>query len=313
MAEEIKSAFNKSVEEVDVQSNLMHDHLVIDQAAFAANFPFVTEAYVDSFQGLIDAARAIATDAEVVLDTKVLTQNVNAQVKLGKEMLNTLNTYAMLAYPDDEARQKVFGQHTWEAARSDQEKMRSALMLAFAQATKMPYKADLAAVGYAPTAAGLLKATAIAIDEANQIQEQAKSERGVTTQTRVLAWNGVWKRLRQVNVMSKEVFKDNPAKLEQYLLYPGSETQNQRITITVYKTGTTEAVHGALVKLTNTTLDAAETNAEGKVDFNAAEFPDLLDVKISHAELGVKVYDDLDVTEGEDTSMVLEVGEGAGA
>ena len=56
---------------------------------------------------------------------------------------------------------------------------------------------------------------------ADQAQEAFKRERPFATQSRVETMNAAWDYLAKVNKAAKNIFADNFAKLQQYLL-PGS-------------------------------------------------------------------------------------------
>ncbi len=139
MTKEIIRTYTLEDEAMIVRAQIIHDHLVTDLAAFTAKFPFIDGTTTTALQASIDAAEALPLDNQVVSNLKVLTEDVNAQMILGRKALSNLNIYAKLTYPKEEARQRVFGQAHWKAAYSDQEKMMNALEQAHSLASSAPY------------------------------------------------------------------------------------------------------------------------------------------------------------------------------
>ena len=289
-----------------VKAQVMHDNLADDLAIFTSFFPWVTAATALALQTSIDVAEVLPLDTQVLANLKVLTEDVNAQVALGNAALHTLGIYAKLTYPNSDARQRVFGQDQWQVARTDQEKMINALEHAHSMATQAPYNADLIAKGYtAPQAANLLT-IANAIRDTNTLQEDAKSLRPVTTQSRIMKYNDVWTQMKTISTCSKVAFAGNPAKLEQYMLYPNS-TENTVVAILCVKNLTADPLPGATVTLTNTALAPAVSDGAGNVVFNSVNMPDLLEVHIEHPSQGIADYANLTVILGDTNNFTLQV------
>lgn len=282
MSKPILRKYSLQDEAMLVKAETILNLLTTELPDFTALFPTIDSAFFANLQASINTANAIALDNSVSADISVLTADVNLKVAEGYKALQTLNTYAKLTYPNDEARRQVFGQKHWQEAISDQEKMMNALEMAHAKAETDPYKTDLSATGY-NLQAGLL-AIAQSIRALNLLQESAIANRPVATQDRIVAYNTVWGLLQTLNIASKEVYKDNPAKLEQYLLYPGSQDSTEvRIIVNGQLSG--NPIAGATVLLANTTLASQLTNAQGEVAFASINMPDLVDVEISKGNL----------------------------
>ncbi|MBP6456275.1 MAG: hypothetical protein KA275_06040 [Chitinophagaceae bacterium] len=101
------------------------------------------------------------------------------------------------------------------------------------------------------------------------------------------------------------VFADNPAKYEQYLLYPQS-TENTTVNITVLIAETIEPMVNATVLLTNTSLSAKTTDGEGKASFSSVDMPELLNVKITSEGNAVSTFDNQNITPGTTNNISLE-------
>lgn len=297
--------YNMEDEAMNVRAQVIHDNLVTDLALFTAKFPFITAATTTAIQASIDSAEALPLDTQVISNLKVLTADVNAQVALGRNALSTLGIYAKLTYPNDEARQRVFGQDTWAAASADQEKMMNALEHAHSQCTTAPYAAALAAKGFLAADATQLLNIANEIRTRNQLQENAKANRPVTTQDRIVQYNSVWAQIQDISLASKVVFADNPAKYEQYLLYPQS-SENTTVNITVLIAETIEPMVNATVLLTNTSLSAKTTDGEGKASFSSVDMPELLNIKITSEGNAVSTFDNQNITPGTSNNISLE-------
>lgn len=306
MSNKILRFYNYEDEAMLVKAQVMHDNLAADLATFTAFFPWLTAPTVAALQTSIDVAAALPLDTQVLANLKVLTEDVNAQVILGNAALSTLGIYAKLTYPNSDARQRVFGQDQWAAARTDQEKMMNALEHAHSLATQAPYNADLIAKGYtAPQVANLLT-IANAIRATNTLQEDAKSLRPVSTQSRIIKYNDVWAQLQTINICSKVAFAGNPAKLEQYMLYPNS-AESTTVNILCVKNITADPLPDAVVTLVNTSLAPAVSDGAGNVVFTSVNMPDLLEVHIEHPTQGTADYANLTVILGDSNSFTLQV------
>lgn len=310
MNEEITRDYNLSDEDVLVIGQTMVDNLVAEQAAFTASFSHCTEEETQAFQAAVTTAGALPLDNEVMDNVQVLTADLAAQVKLGGQVLSSLGRYAIEAYPTDERRQRVFGQDDWDEARNDTEKMRDALEHAYNMVTDEDYKETLDAAGFKEDKRELLIETAKSITEKQRLQKKAQSNRPVDTQDRIASYNIVWAWMRKTNNRAQEVWKDDFARRKRYNLYPSSATGTQTVGVTVYKAGTTEGLADAQVSISNTALATEITNSEGKANFKASSFPDLLDIKILAADGGEATYEGLGFVDGGVNAFVLEVGSG---
>jgi hypothetical protein len=307
MPTDIKRLYNHIDEDMLVKAQVFKDNLTLDLALFTAKFPWLIAANATALQASITSAEALALDTQVVANLKVLTADVNAQVILGGDALNILGIYAKLTYPSDEARQNVFGQQHWNEAKNDQEKMINALEHANSLATAAPYNAALIAKGYTALEIANLLTIANNIKAKNTLQEDAKSRRPVSTQDRIVLYNSVWQQMQTINLCSKVVFATNPAKLEQYLLYPNTADATT-ISIKLLINGTNTPLSNATVKLSNTSLADKLSDAGGQVIFESVNMPELIDVNIKHPSAGVADYANLSIVSGiSSNEFILEV------
>jgi len=282
-------------EEMLVKAEVMANLLEADMALFTAKFPFINAAFLTSFKGSIDSANAFQLDEAIVSNIKVLTSDVNNKVLEGHEALRVLGIYAELAFMNDSARQNSFGQANWPAAKSDQEKMMNALEAAFTKASEFEYHDALLAKGYSEAEINNLYTLSTAIRSLNLLQESAITDRPVTTQDRVILYNSVWDEMKILNITSKVVFAGNPAKLEQYMLYPNS-TNPTTVRIAVKEKDSAAPLANAIIELTNTELASKTTDTEGNVEFISTTITDLISISI-------KVSEDADVILYENESV----------
>lgn len=307
MAKEINREYNLEDEAMLVRAEVMHTQLVADLAAFTAKFPFIDAAYEAAMAATINTANALPLDNQVVSNLKVLTEDVNAQVILGRSALKALGIYAKLTYPDSEARQRSFGQDQWADAYNDQEKMMNALEQAHAQAIAAPYATDLDLKGFTATDAANLATIATAIRTRNNLQENAKNNRPVSTQDRVIQYNSVWDIMKEVNLASQVVFADNPAKLESYLLYGGSNTgANTIVNVTVNTTGTGDPMANASVQIIGSGLVPQTTDANGQCTFASVNIAELISLEITSEGATITEVPDLNVNTGTTNDFVVE-------
>ena len=280
--------------------SILHDSF----ADFQAKFPFVNLGWVTSFQTDITTALNFQSDTAVTNQIKVLTEDVEASVDEGLKALDTLNTYAVVAFPDSPAKQRVFGQDTWDKARNDQQKMSKALKLANSFADDAAYKAFLTGVGYTQLEIDALLTIADNIDTKDAIQEKAKAGRPVTTEDRIKVLNIVWKRNQLLSTMAALVYRDDKVKRDLYLLYPSSTGEETTVIVHVTKAGVPQ--DNLSVQLSNTALVAQTTDSSGNATFVSVNMPEAVDVVVNLDGGGTVTRDNQAILEGEEN--VVEIG-----
>ncbi len=202
-------------------AQVIHNAFVLDQAAFAADFPALATPFNIQFQTAIDNADAIPSAEEVDGQIVAITDELNSLLPLGQKALQKLYTYVEMAFTNP-GKQAEFGRPRYEKARNSQLQMKELLETANRIASVASNKAALMAVGYTQAAIDELKSISDDIDDLNSQQEDMLSSRITKTQARIVAYNLVWGFLKTINKASKVTFVDDPAKLEIYMLYPTS-------------------------------------------------------------------------------------------
>lgn len=307
MAKKILRNYRGEDEAMIVRSQVITDQLSNDLGDFSAPFPFINPDTIVGLQTSIDTAEALPLDSQVLANQRVLTADVNAQMIIARRALSDLDTYAEFAYRTDAMRQKVFGQDTWAAAYNDQEKMINALEAANGMAEKEPYRTDLAAKGWTDANSANLLTLAEAIRNRNRLQENAKAERPVTTQDRVVQYNSLWSQVKDISLASKVVYADNPAKLDLYKLY-ASSAENTTVRMALTAEDGTTPIANATVQITNTELAARTTDEAGFVEFVSVNIPELINIEVTTAEGVVQLFENVDVMAGTINEVPLSIG-----
>lgn len=215
----IQKDFSMDYNDMLERAQVFHDSFVVDKATFTAAFPHLADPFADDFQDDIDAADAIPSGAEVDSEISVITEQLEAQLALGRKALQKLFTYADIVW-DSVAKTNTFGKNRYGKSRTSQIKMKELLETAHRKATEVTNQAALIAGGYTLADIAELATIRDAIDDLNAEQEDMKAARGEKTEQRIIAYNKVWGYMMKINQASKVVFVDSPAKLSEYLLYP---------------------------------------------------------------------------------------------
>ncbi len=308
MSDPILRNYNMEDELMLVRSQTMKDNVNADLVAFTARFPWIVPAYLASWQSDIDTAHAFPLDNAVLDDQTVLTNDVNASMEDAKGKLRTLFLFAEITYPKDTVRQRVFGQNQMDKARNDQEKMMNLLQHAYSFAKKDPYKTDLLAKGYTQVEIDALQTLAVNIENKNRLQENAKSQRPVTTQDRTEVYNSVFDQMPLISTCAQVVYAGNSAKINQFRVYPPSSGQVTGADVQVLNTATNLPVQGVTVKLTNTALAAATTDAGGLTHFNLGTTPPpSVDVEVSGASIATQVFAAQPILDGEANFTIVKI------
>jgi hypothetical protein len=261
MSDQLERDFTMDDLQMLQRAQVFHNNFVTDKAAFVADFPHLDDPFAADFQTAIDDADAIPSGSEVDAEIAVKTEELNAQLPLGRKALQKLYTYVDLAW-NSKARENEFGRGKYEKARNSQVRMKELLELANRRAEVPANKTALLAVGYTQAAIDELQTIETAIDTLNAEQEDMLSARAVKTETRVKAYNEVWSYMQKINKASKVTFADSPAKIEQYMLYPGASQSLPK------PQGLAAVVDGVDPNLANLTWDAVAGATTYKIYFS---------------------------------------------
>jgi hypothetical protein len=290
MAEEIIREYNMADDVMLERADTFHDALALELPSFTLRFPWMDPVWLTALRNDIDAADAFPTDENVVMDLKVLTGDVGSAMQQGYAALQTLGVYAKLAYPKDEARQRVFGQQYWQDARSSTLKLQEALELAHDKADHVDYTTTLVTKGYTVLEIAGLATLAGELQLKNRLQESAKLGRKVSRHDRVALHNVVWNHMQTLNTCATVVWAADAERMAQYQLYPSQSADITTQVAVIVSDPMTSPVPGVNVRLTNTALPPIVTDATGKAIFADNSLPELLDVRLEHTSMGVRDY-----------------------
>lgn len=261
----IKRTFSKDDLDMMEQAQVFHDSFIVDKADFIAAFPKFADPYAADFQAEIITTDAIPGDAEVQQEIAIKTEQLEAQMVLGRKALQKLFTYVKVAFDGSQAMLKVFGKGEYEKARSNQMRMKELLEKANRQGEVAAYKAALIAAGFLQADITNLQTLSLTIATLNQEQEDLKTSRLLKTELRIIALNKVWAYMVEISEASKVVFEDSPAKLAEYSLYPGGSELPYKVQNLAYTLLTNTVSWDVAVR--------AETyELEYKIDNPAAEW-----------------------------------------
>lgn len=216
----ITKKFNKTYDEALTQSYLFHSEFVADQAAFEAFSGKFASPYAENFLALITAADEIPTNDDDLNIQTGFTNELELMMESCRTQYQKLLLHVSFAWPDDESKQKIFGNNLYAEARRIPSKMVNLLQNSYREANSVAYKASLIAAGFSQAEITLLDTLADNLTKKlNEQQSYIRHTYGRTEQ-RTEAFNAVWDVMVQISGASKLIFKDSPAKVEFYLLYP---------------------------------------------------------------------------------------------
>lgn len=183
--------------------------------------------YGASFLAKIDAARAYDRD-ELVIDEQVEeTVTVETKLKDCGDYFRKMKPIIKAIFPNNEAVWNQFGFNDFAACRNLQGKMIIFMDTLYKAATN--HSAALIAGGFTAPQIAMIKTLADALREDEAVQEAAKKERPLKTQTRITLYNDVWAEMQGINRASKAIYMGNYAKLNQYELPKGSNAGEEPV------------------------------------------------------------------------------------
>jgi hypothetical protein len=133
------------------------------------------------------------------------------------------------------------------------------------------YKVQLAAKGYPQAKVDEIKTLGDALDAANTDQEVFIGTQPVATQERNIAYNDVWDIMVNVCTAGKNIFRQNFAKYQLYLLPPGEESAEVlSIVGVITDLANGNPVANAKVRINSLNIEVF-TNAQGQYEFGGLE------------------------------------------
>ena len=238
-AEQETRDYTKSDDAMLEQAQTMLNLFNADKSDFTAMYTHLEDPFSANWQTDIDVAQALPTSDEESAELEVKTEDVETQMELARVQYQKMASYVKLLFPDSKAKQGIFGLDKYDKVRQVQTKMYDLMQLAYRKADSADYKADLIDLGFVQTEIDALNTIAESLYDANEAQEEFKQVIKLRTEERIAAYNKVWDSMKAVSAASKQVFVDDYAKLQQYLLYPEGEGGTPgKVLNLIYNTGT---------------------------------------------------------------------------
>ena len=245
------------------------DLFVAYQPEFAVFDASLNAAFAADVQAKIDAGIDFPTDETVLNQITELTDAVNQAWEACKEHFQDAKYFIEKAFPGNTARHKVFGFGDYTEMSRSQSKVMP-FMDQFGD-TAAEHGTALIAAGYTLAKIEAIPELAAAFNEANREQEMAKKARLELTQTRTQTMNAVWTAIKTINLASKSVYRNNYARLQQFLMpAPASNEAREALSLsgTIINTVTNLPEPNVAVALPDLGL-ATTTDLTGSYGFAA--------------------------------------------
>lgn len=232
MADKINRLFGGLSDDAMLEaSETMFDLFNADKAAFTALDSNLNDAFSEAWMVAIDAARDFPTDESMADDISELTDVVSTKWDICKAHFQAAKYFIEKAFPGNTARQNKYGFDDYLKMSTSQKNV-----ITFMDAYHDQAQADhvvLIAAGFTQVKIDEIAAITEDFRTANRAQELAKKDRIEQTQIRIGLMNDVWKMDQRVNRASKNVYVNNYAKLQQFLLpAPGSNEAGGNLSLT---------------------------------------------------------------------------------
>jgi hypothetical protein len=220
MAKTIKRACKLSDDVMLERATVFYSGLESELPDFTLRFPWLDATWLDGFKNAIEVADAFPKDESLKLDIKVMTSDVRSAMQQGYAALQALAGYARLAWPNDLARQRGFGQDGWKKAYANSLKMQESLILAYDTANSAEMKPALLDKGYQQADIDALATLSELIQLNNGKQESAKQDRKVMLRDRITLVNTVWAQMQTISTCASIVWAADSERMARYNLYP---------------------------------------------------------------------------------------------
>jgi hypothetical protein len=222
----IDKKFSKSFDECLQQAYLFYDGFLIDAADFSVASPLFAPPFASDFLADIEYADDLPTNEDDLNEQTLFTQAVEETMESAREHYRKLLLYINFAWPNDKAIAKAFGSNLYEKARNNTLKLINLLQDSYNDVNSITYKTHLIAAGFVQADIDLLGNLADDLTTKNRAQEKFMRLSFKRSEARIVAFNKVWDTMVKLSDASKVIFKDSPAKVEYYLLYPETPTSN---------------------------------------------------------------------------------------
>lgn len=216
----LKTKFNKSFDDVLTQAYLFQSELVADAADFVAYSPIFDAPFPADFLSDIEAADALPTNEDDLNQQTLYSNEVDVKMEEARQCCQKLFLFVDIAWPGKDATLKAFGKNLYDGASYVTQSMINLLQGCYLSANSTAYKADLIAAGFLQTDITAIDTLAGELTSIYNAQQDFIRHSFERSENRIVAFNKVWDTMVKISNFSKFIFKDSPAKIEFYLLYP---------------------------------------------------------------------------------------------
>jgi len=186
-----------------------------DQAQFLNSDPSFDNAFKNDWDAKIDSARHAPSDDAANNNIGVANYDLIKAWNACKQHFQDSKYYIRKAFPD-KAKQNQFGFNDYRIMSRNPRKVTGFMDLF--HYTAEANKVALIAQGYTQAKIDLIETLCENFRTAMRAKQKVKKDRFTQTHDRTTKMNDVWKMLQEVNRASKSIFRNNPAKRQQYLL-----------------------------------------------------------------------------------------------
>lgn len=192
-----------------------------DKADFENYDHDFAHSFESDWEAAITAAGKLPTDEAIVDQQEGLTKALEDKMDECRHKFQSSKRFIEKAFPNNQPVWNEFGYDNYDSARQVQSKM-IRFMENFHRVAEN-YKNELIASNYTQADIDEIKTLHDELHTANTKQEAAKGGRPVATQDRIITLNKPWDVTVDVSRAGKDIYHDNAAKHESYLL-PASES-----------------------------------------------------------------------------------------
>lgn len=223
--EEVVRLFNKSDEEMLLQSDLKLASFIKNKGAFVARFPQLADPYAIDWAQLTKAAREILPDYASVTNQTSQSDALEILMDVGRNLFQMLMLYTELAFPNHAITLRVMGQEQYKTASRNHLLLPLLLRKAHKEASKPEYKAALMDKGMTEAEIDSLKTLSEKIANQTFAFQSSRDDRSLDANERIIAMNSVWEKMALVCQCAKLVFQKDAARYALFLL---SDNENKK-------------------------------------------------------------------------------------
>ena len=223
--DEVLRLFNKADDEMLHQADAKLTSFIKNKSAFAARFPQLADPYAADWADAIKAARNILPDYASVGDQTNESDALEILMDEGRNLFQMLMLYTQLAFPNHALTLRLMGQSQYESSSRSHLKLPILLRKAYTEASKAEYKAALMDKGMTESEIEMLNTFADKIVKQDSAFQNAKQDRSLDANERIIALNTVWEKMGLVCQCAKLVFQKDAARYALFLL---SDNENKK-------------------------------------------------------------------------------------